>query len=63
MNKNLGLYCGLFSLVIYIGLIVFVIARLPVKLDTLLMFSWPILPGIVGSFIFYRMDQKDAWNK
>ncbi len=63
MNRNIGLYCGIFSLVLYIGLIVFVIARLPIKLDTLLMFSWPIIPGIIGSFLFYRMDQKGVWKE
>lgn len=63
MNKNTGLYCALFSLFLYALLVVFVILRLPVKMDTFVLLSWPIVPGIIGSFIFYRMDQNGSWEK
>ncbi len=63
MNKNTGLYCALFSLFLYVLLVVFVILRLPVKMDTLALLSWPIVPGIIGSLVFYRMDRSGSWEK
>lgn len=61
-NTNLGLYCLAAGLSFYIFVILKIIINLPIKIDTLLLFSWPILPGIIGSYIFYRMDNSGTWR-
>jgi hypothetical protein len=62
-NKNFGLYCSLACVIVYIFLNVYVIAKLPIKLDTFLLFSWLVVPGIIGGLVFYHMDKNGLWGE
>lgn len=63
INKKLGLYCSAVGIVFYLFVILKIIMQLPVKTGTLILFSWPILPGIIGGYIFYRIDKNESWGK
>lgn len=63
MNANkLGLYCSSFGIAFWLILVFGLIIKLPIKLPTLILLSWPILPGIIGGFIFYNLDKSDSWK-
>lgn len=61
MNKNLGMYCALVGLAVYGFLVFGIVLRLPVKIDTFVMFSWPVVPGIIGALILYYRDKTGYW--
>ena len=63
INKKLGLYCLSAGLALYIFIILKIVINLPIKIDTLLLFSWPLIPGIIGSYVFYRIDKDENWGK
>ncbi|MCF7935894.1 MAG: hypothetical protein K9L28_06120 [Synergistales bacterium] len=62
-NRNVGLWCALASTAIFAFLIFGFIMKMPVKVDTLILFSWPILPGIIGSLIFFFRDRAGHWDQ
>lgn len=61
MDKNIGLICALASFVIWAGVMVVIVMRLPVKMDTMILLSWPVLPGIVGGLVFQKKDRENDW--
>lgn len=62
MNCKTGLYCVVASLAVWFLIMLVIVLKLPVKSDTVVMLSWPTLPGLVGGWIFYRMDKKGEWG-
>ena len=62
INKNLGLYCLAGASALYVFYVLKIVMSLPVKIDTLLLLSWPTLPGVIGSYIFYKMDKNGSWK-
>lgn len=61
-DKYIGLYCSLACVILYIFLNACIIAKLPIKLDTFILFSWLVVPGIIGGLVFYHMDKKGLWG-
>lgn len=61
-KRYVGLYCSLIGTLFYILIIFGLIVKLPVKLPTFILLSWPILPGIVSGIIFYKMDICGSWK-
>lgn len=62
MDKNIGLCCALASAAIWLAIMLLVVVRLPVKIDTFLMLSWPVLPGVVGGLLFQKKDREGSWD-
>ena len=62
VNKNVGLYCAAASFCVWLVIIFLVVAKLPVKIDTFILLSWPVLPGVIGGYIFYKMDKNGSWD-
>lgn len=62
-KKYFGLYCSAVSIAIWLLMMIIVVRVLPVKLDTALIFSWPVLPGAVGGYIFYRAECAGKWDR
>lgn len=61
-KKYLGLLCSMWGVAFWLLLIFGLILRLPVKLPTFILLSWPVLPGIICGVIFYRMDANGSWD-
>ncbi len=62
MNCKTGLYCVFASLAVWLLIITVIVLKLPVKMDTVVMLSWPTLPGVLGGWVFYRMDKNGEWG-
>lgn len=62
INKKTGLYCAILCIAVWLGLMIVIVAKLPHKLDTVIMLSWPALPGVIGGLAFYRMDKNECWT-
>lgn len=60
-NKKIGLYCMVASILVEMFVVMKIVINIPVKLDTLLLLSWPILPGVAGGYLFYLMDRDNKW--
>ena len=61
-NSKLGLYWAIGGLAFYVFLNIFIVFQLPEKMDTFLVFSWVVLPGIIGGVIFQVMDTKGLFK-
>jgi drug/metabolite transporter (DMT)-like permease len=61
-NRYVGLICALVSLGIYLFLVFGIVMQLPVKADTFIMFSWPVVPGIIGGLVFFYKDMHKHWD-
>jgi len=63
LNKtNVGLYWALVGLSFYTFLLVAIVFQLPQKIDTFIVFSWVVLPGVIGGTIFQFMDKKGMFK-
>jgi len=62
-QKYLGLYFALIGFSFYVFLNIYIVFKLPKKIDTFLVFSWACLPGIIGGIIFFIMDLKGVWRE
>lgn len=63
MNRRVGLYCSVACFVIWLLVMVVIVSKLPVKLDTIVMLSWPLLPGVAGGLYFYYLDKNCNWDE
>ncbi len=63
--KKFGLYALIASIVMLVLAYILVIVPLPAGSKTALTVTaiWLFGPAIVGSIIFFKMDQKDEWNQ
>lgn len=61
-KSKLGLYCSAFGIMFWLFIVLGLVIKLPVKTPTLILLSWPILPGIICGYVFYKMDEKDCWR-
>lgn len=61
-KSKVGLYWAIFGFVFYAFLNIFIVLQLPEKVDTFLIFSFVILPGVVGGLIFQMMDTKGLFK-
>lgn len=61
-KSKLGLYCSAFGTAFWLFVVFGLVMKLPVKTPTLLLLSWPILPGIICGYVFYKMDEKGCWR-
>ena len=62
IKSNVGLYWAIFGIVFYAFLNIFIVLQLPEKVDTLLIFSFVVLPGIIGGVIFQMKDTKGLFR-
>ena len=63
--KKFGLYALIASVIMLVLALIFVIVPLPAGTKGALTVTafWLFGPAIVGSAIFYKMDQNDSWNQ
>lgn len=61
MDKKIGIICALASFLIWAFIVVVIVTKLPVKADTFILLSWPVLPGIVGGLAFQKKDREKSW--
>lgn len=58
MNKNIGVICSVASFFVWLTVMLVIVVKLPIKQDTIIMLSWPTVPGIIGGMIFQKKDRK-----
>lgn len=63
MNRKEGLYYAGISFCFWLCIMLTITWYLPVWLDTMIMLSWTILPGVVGGLVFYVKDNSGQWDE